>query len=104
MPSHEEVARAIARVEDELRRIGYWRNEPLPPEMYQFTQAFAMDTMPFSYWLQFIFIPRVRSIIETGGEFPRTSMVAAQAVREFDGVPETAELISSLSAFDALFD
>ena len=104
MPDHETVAQAINRVEAALKTIGYWRNEPLPPEMYQFTQAFAMDTMPFSCWLQFIFIPRVRSIIETGGAFPRTSMVAAQAVREFDGVPETEGLISSLSEFDALFE
>lgn len=104
MPDNETVAQAINRVEAELKTIGYWRNEPLPPEMYQFTQAFAMDTMPFSCWLQFIFIPRVRSIIETGGAFPRTSMVAAQAVREFDGVPETEGLISSLSEFDALFE
>lgn len=103
MPSHDEVAQAIARVEAELRRIGYWRNEPLPPEMYQFTQAFAMDTMPFAYWLQFIFIPRVKSIVEEKGAFPAASMVATQAVREFDGVPEAGELISRLSEFDALF-
>ena len=103
MPDYETITEAINRVEAELKRIGYWRNEPLPPEMYQFTQAFAMDTMPFSYWLQFIFIPRVRSTIEEKGQFPRTSMVAAQAVREFDGVPETSELLTLLSEFDALF-
>jgi uncharacterized protein YqcC (DUF446 family) len=103
MPSHETVERAIARIETELKRIGYWRNEPLPPEMYQFHQPFAMDTMPFSCWLQFVFIPRVTSIVAERGEFPPTSMVAAQAVREFDGVPETGELISALADFDALF-
>ena len=97
------VAEAIDRVEGELKRIGYWRDEPLPPEMYQFTQAFAMDTMPFSSWLQFILVPRVRSIIEVGGDFPATSMVAAQAVREFDGVAEADGLINALSDFDALF-
>ena len=103
MPSYEEVAQAIARVEAELKRIGYWRDEPLPPEMYQFTQAFAMDTMPFAYWLLFIFIPRVKSIVEEKGKFPASSMVAAQAVREFDGIAETGELITRLSEFDALF-
>ena len=103
MPSHEAVAEAIDRVEAELKRIGWWRDEPLPPEMYQFTQAFAMDTMPFSYWLQFIFIPRVRSIIEAHGEFPRTSMVAAQAVREFDGIDEASDLNAALHDFDTLF-
>lgn len=103
MPPHQDVASRLNDIESEMKRIGYWREEPLPPEMYQFTQAFAMDTMPFACWLQFIFIPRVRSIIEANGEFPRTSMVAAQAIREFDGVPETGPLLSALSEFDALF-
>jgi uncharacterized protein YqcC (DUF446 family) len=103
MPDYQAAAEAIDRVEAEIRRIGWWREEPLPPEMYQFTQAFALDTMPFSYWLQFILIPRVRGIIEAGGEFPASSMVAAQAVREFDGVPEADGLIGALSDFDALF-
>lgn len=103
MPDHHAVAQAIDRIEAEIKRLGWWREEPLPPEMYQFTQAFAMDTMPFSWWLQFILIPRVRDILESGEHFPPSSMVAAQAVREFDGVPEAGELITALGEFDALF-
>ena len=103
-PSYEEAGQRIDGIEAEMKRIGFWRDEPLPAEMYNFTQAFAMDTMPFSYWLQFIFIPRVRSIIEEQGDFPRGSQVGAQAVREFDGVWEASDLVSKLSAFDALFN
>jgi uncharacterized protein YqcC (DUF446 family) len=103
MPTHEAVAGQIGRIEAEMRKIGYWREEPLPLEMYEFTQAFAMDTMPFAYWLQFIFIPRVKSIVEERSEFPPASHVAAQAVREFDGATEADELLSLLSEFDGLF-
>ncbi|HET9493010.1 MAG TPA: YqcC family protein [Chloroflexia bacterium] len=103
-PSYEEVGRYIDGIEAEMKRIGFWRDEPLPAEMYNFTQAFAMDTMPFPYWLQFIFIPRVRSIIAEQGDFPRGSQAGAQAVREFDGVWEASDLVSKLSAFDALFN
>jgi uncharacterized protein YqcC (DUF446 family) len=103
MPTHAEVAEVVGQVEGEMKRIGYWREAPLPPEMYEFTQAFAMDTMPFAYWLQFIFIPRVRSIVEDQGEFPSASHVATQAVREFDGLDETDRLQTLLSQFDALF-
>src|SRR5207244_12645283 len=99
----EVVEQKIDEIEQEMKRIGYWRNEPLPPEMYDFHRAFAMDTMPFSYWLQFIFIPRVRSIIAERGQFPTSSMVGAQAVREFDGDDEANHLVSLLSSFDALF-
>jgi uncharacterized protein YqcC (DUF446 family) len=63
-----------------------------------------MDTMAFSQWLQFIFVPRVREIIESRGQFPTRSMVGAQAVREFDSDPEASRLVDLLCEFDRLFD
>ena len=87
-----------------MRRIGFWQSEPPPPEAFEFRAAFAMDTMAFSQWLQFVFIPRVRSLLENGGQWPPSSHVGAQAVREFDGVNEASDLVSLLSEFDALFD
>ena len=36
-------------------------------------------------------------------QFPSESNVAAQAVREFDGIAEAGQLINLLSEFDALF-
>jgi uncharacterized protein YqcC (DUF446 family) len=69
----------------------------------RFTQAFAMDTMTFTQWLQFVFIPRVREAAATN-QFPSTSSVGAQAVREFDGDPNAERLVTLLSEFDALFD
>ena len=103
-PSYETVQQWADDIEAEMKRIGYWRDEPLAPEMYNFTQAFAMDTMPFSYWLQFIFIPRVRSIIAERGQFPSRSMVGAQALREFDGDDAADGLVTLLNGFDDLFD
>jgi uncharacterized protein YqcC (DUF446 family) len=86
-----------------MKRIGYWSNDPLPEEAYDFREAFAMDTMAFSQWLQFILLPRVRLIIEQEGDFPTESMVGVQAAREFDGDADAAHLVSLLSEFDALF-
>lgn len=102
-PTYEVVEQRIGEIEAEIKRIGWWREEPLPPEMYQFTQAFAMDTMPYVYWLQFIFIPRVRSVVEERGQFPPASSVGGQAIREFDGQDEAEPLVTLLCEFDALF-
>ena len=74
----------------------------LPPEKASFTQAFAMDTMAFPEWLQFVFLPRVRECLETG-QFPQSSQVGVQAIREFDGWHEASDLVSLLCEFDALF-
>ena len=93
----------IAELKAELRGLGYWQTDPLRPEQYQFKQAFGTDTMAFTQWLQFVLIPRVRAIINNQEEFPDTNQVGAQAVREFDGVPEARGLVALLSEFDALF-
>ena len=104
MIKRKVVKKKIEQIENEMKQAGFWQSEPLAPEQYDFRAAFAMDTMAFSQWLQFIFIPRVKEIIDTKGEFPSESQVAAQAVREFDGVTEASTLVNLLSEFDDLFD
>jgi uncharacterized protein YqcC (DUF446 family) len=100
---HERAAAAIDAIEAELKRIGCWSDVPLPPDAYDFRQAFAMDTMAFSQWLQFVLVPRVREIVAARGAFPSVSHVGAHAVREFDGNHDADRLVSLLSEFDALF-
>jgi uncharacterized protein YqcC (DUF446 family) len=97
-----DVTRYLDQIEAEMRRIGMWQAEPLRPEQLKFTKAFAMDTMAFSQWLQFIFLPRVREAV-AAKSFPKGSSVGAQAVREFDGQPESEHLLTLLSEFDTLF-
>jgi hypothetical protein len=75
-PDLVSVRGTIAAIEGEMKRIGFWQTEPLRPEQYEFTAAFAMDTMAFS----------------------------AQAVREFDGQWEASHLVTLLGEFDALIE
>ena len=102
-PDYGVVAAKLDEIEQEMKRVGLWQEGPLEPERYNFSSAFAMDTMSFDQWLQFIFVPRVRGIISEGGKFPASSSVGAQAVREFDTYPNAQRLISLLSEFDSLF-
>ncbi|HEV3317718.1 MAG TPA: YqcC family protein [Candidatus Angelobacter sp.] len=99
----QSAAHCADQIEAEMRSIGLWQNEPLRPEQLDFTQAFAIDTMTFAQWLQFIFLVRVREAVASN-EFPSSSSVGAQAVREFDGHPDAGRLLSLLSEFDALFE
>ena len=103
-----EVAAKIAEIEEEMKRLGLWQEGPLREEQYEFRQAFAADTMTFTQWLQFILIPRVKEIIEAGGEFPSKSEVGAKAFREFVMWPaygnlDAERLLGLLNEFDALF-
>ncbi|HYY96708.1 MAG TPA: YqcC family protein [Pyrinomonadaceae bacterium] len=103
-----EVAGKIAEIEEELKRLGLWQDGPLREEQYEFRQAFAADTMTFTQWLQFVLVPKVKGIIEAGGEFPARSEVGAKAFREFVMWPaygdlDTERLLRLLDEFDALF-
>ncbi|HEY6333758.1 MAG TPA: YqcC family protein [Blastocatellia bacterium] len=100
MLSYEVAAAKIDGIEQEMRRVGLWQDQPLAPDKYNFKKAFGMDTMAYSQWLQFIFIPRVREIIATEGQFPTSSSVGAQAIREFDTQPDSERLVTLLYEFD----
>lgn len=101
-PNYAVVAQKIDAIEAELKRLGWWQDQPLEPEQYEFQRAFAGDTMAFSQWLQFVLIPNVRNIIENQGDFPSSSQVGAYAVRELDGL-NADSLLALLHEFDRLF-
>lgn len=102
MPDPQTVSSKLEQIEAEMRRIGIWQSDPLLPEQYDFRAAFAADSLSFAQWLQFIFIPNVKSATASG-KFPFESHVAAQAVREFGGMDKASALISLLDEFDKLF-
>lgn len=102
MPNPQAVLSKLEQIQAEMKRINLWQENPLEPEQYDFKAAFAGDTMSFSQWLQFVFIPSVKRAA-ANEKFPASSQVSAMAVREFDGMEEASRLIDMLSAFDALF-
>ncbi|MEZ6195166.1 MAG: YqcC family protein [Planctomycetota bacterium] len=85
-----------------MQTAGFWQEDALPPEAFGFERAFAADTMSFPQWLQFVFVPRVESILAGVGELPSSSSLAAYAARDLDGVVEAEELIRRLQDFDDL--
>jgi uncharacterized protein YqcC (DUF446 family) len=103
-PAYENVAAAADGIERAMRDAGLWSAQPLPPEKYEFKQAFAMDTMSYEQWLQFVFLVKVRELVGSRGTLPRSSSVGAQAIREFDTVPEASTLVTRLCDFDALIE
>ena len=58
--------------------------------------------MRFEQWLQFILIPRIKSIIEERDEFPDGSMLAPYAIRYFDGDLDAGPLHDLLYELDDL--
>ena len=98
----ESIKDRLSEIEAEMRRVGLWQDEPLPREAYDYTLAFARDTMAFHQWLQFVFIPQVIDMVENYAELPRKSEVGITAGQAFAGWEKGDRLVELLRQFDEL--
>ena len=102
--SYDGASEYADKIEQELRRLNAWQPEPPPEAAFASTRAFYGDTMSFYQWLQFVLLPRIRSVVAKRGHFPPKSQIGAYAVRELDGQDEAADLIELLSRFDQFIE
>lgn len=100
---YSAVAELLMDIEQELRQLQLWDSEQPSPEALASCQPFAIDTLNFPQWLQFIFIPKLYLIIEQQMNLPSTSGVAPMAEQYFQVLPlPSAALIGHLQKIDAV--
>lgn len=101
---YEQVLVLASALEQELKRLRRWDEMPLSEEKFEDMGAFGSQTMTFEQWLQFVLIPRIQTIVEEKGEFPDESMLAAYAIRNFDGDPDANGIHDLLYNLDDLIN
>lgn len=67
---HEEIDSLMQALEAELRKQGLWAGMPPPPQAMSSVMPFMYDTLHLHEWLQWIFIPRTRALMEAGRALP----------------------------------
>lgn len=98
-----EVADRLLGIEIEMRRIEVWSLEVPSEEALASNQPFCIDTLEFTEWLQFVFLERMRFIVEQGHSLPAVSGIAPMAEEHFRARPESGDgLIRELEAIDEL--
>ena len=98
-----EVADRLLQIEIELRQMGAWEDNPPPDEALQSTKPFAVDTLEFTQWLQFVFVWRMKVLIENQQPLPEVSGMAPMAEEHFRGRAESGHgLIRELAEMDRL--
>jgi uncharacterized protein YqcC (DUF446 family) len=66
-------------------------------------QPFCVDTLAFEQWLQWIFLPRMKQLLEAGAALPSASGIQPMAEQVYGGQAAKArELIALLGEFDRL--
>jgi len=97
------VAGLMIDIEAELRTLGLWDPEPPPAEALASDQPFSIDTLTFPQWLQFIFLPTLYHLLDTGEPLPRRCGIAPMAEEYFRGLQLPSDpLVAALLHIDQL--
>lgn len=100
---HIAVAEILIDIESELRVMQLWQAQAPTAEALASTQPFAIDTLNFAQWLQFIFIPRMYQLIEAKAPLPNNSGIAPMAEEYFSGLQlHRGRLVACLKRMDVL--
>lgn len=105
MPVDSKLHRAAEltlTIERAMRVGGFWHDQAPTPAAMASRTPFCADTLTFTEWLQFLFIPKMHALIERGDALPQQSAIAVMAVQKVENKPGRADLIAQLEAFDAL--
>ena len=96
----EQVASLLGELEQTMKVKGLWSGMPPSPEAMSSQLPFCVDTMTFSEWLQWIYINRMRAMIEHGAELPKGGSLFPYAEEAFKAMGTDAtvllEIISRL--------
>lgn len=98
-----QVADCLLGIEMALRQLGMWEAERPPADAFLSSEPFCLDTLTFTQWIQFVFLERMKLIVESAQPLPAVSGIAPMAEEYFRGRPESGViLIRELEAFDML--
>ncbi|MCQ4296674.1 YqcC family protein [Pseudomonas stutzeri] len=95
------VAQQLLLIERELRALGLWSAEPPPEEALVSVEPFCVDTLRFEQWLQWIFLPRMKAIVESDLPLPAASDICAMAEVAYREA-RAVSLLEALRDFDVL--
>lgn len=97
------LAELLIDVECAMRNMDLWNSERPSDAALASEQPFCIDTLNFSQWLQFIFIERMRILIDMRAPLPENCAIAPMAEEYFRGTSQSgAELIAPLRKLDSL--
>ena len=99
----QRIVDVLLELEAEMRTLDWWEEEKPPAKALASQQPFCVDQLAFKQWLQWIFLPRMKVIIETGGSLPAQSGIfeyAEECLRHNGN--QAAHLLKLLKRFDEL--
>ncbi|MDF2445941.1 MAG: hypothetical protein K0S46_1177 [Moraxellaceae bacterium] len=96
----------LQEVEAEMRACGLWSAAPPSAAAMNSVMPFMYDTLRLHQWLQWVFLPRTRAVIDAGAALPGNCHIHALAEHEFARLEDidTARLLDLVRQVDTLMN
>ncbi|UJF24491.1 YqcC family protein [Suttonella sp. R2A3] len=95
---HEQMQQLLILLEAQLRHLDWWQDTPPSAQALASKEAFCVDTLCFSEWLQWLYIPRMRSLVLMEEALPTQSGLLPMAEEAWRGCTENTEALLQLIA------
>lgn len=93
----------LAELEEALRSGGLWSSRAPAPNALQSVLPFCVDTLTLEQWLQFVFLPQMRSLLASGAALPAECSIAPMAEQAFADYPNPlSDVVRILTSIDEL--
>src|SRR5699024_4603078 len=97
----EQLNKSLTEPEATLNQCQLSQRKPPTPEAFVSRDPFCVDTMSFAEWLQWVFIGRLRALIDAKAVLPSGSQVAPLAAELWKDQAEATLLCPVLERIDA---
>ena len=97
------LAQQLRLIEAELRQLDWWTATSPTAVALASEQPFAVDSMAFEQWLQWLFLPRMQQLLESGAPLPSACGIAPMAEMALaERAYQARVLLQVLGGFDRL--
>ena len=99
--SETELGRLLHALQAELDQLGLWETMPPPRHALASRLPFCCDTLRFTQWLQWVFVPRTRALLDAEGAFAFTSSIHPMADEALSGCDwDAGRVLQLIGAID----
>lgn len=98
---YQQLQQLMLEAEAEMRSAGLWSGSPPSPEAMQSIMPFMYDTLRFHEWLQWVFLPRTKALMEARRPLPANCHIHPLAEHELGKLEaDTTRLLSVILSID----
>lgn len=104
MSREQQVRQQLLAVAQVMQDNGLWQSHAPDTEAFNSNEPFCVDTMLPLEWLQWVLLPRMQALLDSGASLPKNFDITPYYEEALDaGTSGRLPLLSKLKALDDLF-